>query len=421
MLWNKCRSIGATIAQLLVGLTFVFSGIVKGIDPAGTAIKIEEYFGLTGWHLPSLISISSSVALNVVEVSLGIALLTGWRPKVTRWVALALMCGMTLLTLYIYIYEPVDDCGCFGDALVISNSATFWKNVGLLLLIIYLFVYSAHWHHWLPSRGGDWAISFGLLLLMLFNVNNISNEPIVDFRPYTIGSDLMELTHTGGTEGEYAYKFIYTKAGVERTFSIDELVEVDSTWTFVRDEVEVIKEAQRPLGADFVLVREDGSNAVESLSYKDGQAILIISPDLTEVSTNLLGKLIERASEPLLLAIGNSGEVWKDVKYSRYEQSFSEVLFLDKTTAKTVVRCNPGVLIIKGGKIVNKLSAREFTRRLSNSDFRANPYKMPSDAERALSYFKAFGGLAIFALVVLIWGVIYRIRLFNNKETKERL
>ncbi|MDD7438098.1 MAG: DoxX family protein, partial [Bacteroidales bacterium] len=135
MRWSK-KQIIAALAQLIVGITFIFSGLMKGIDPMGTAIKIEEYVAITGLHLPFWIYLGASVTLNVSEALLGVLLLMGWRRRITRWAAIILMCGMTLLTLYIYIFDPVADCGCFGDALVISNAATFWKNVVLLLFVI---------------------------------------------------------------------------------------------------------------------------------------------------------------------------------------------------------------------------------------------------------------------------------------------
>lgn len=308
---------------------------------------------------------------------------------------------MTLLTLYIYLFKPVADCGCFGDALVISNAATFWKNVVLLLLVAYLFRNLSAWHEWTSTRYADILIGVSSVILLLFNLTNIVHEPIIDFRPYTIGSDLMELTTTGGTEGVYIYSFVYAKDGKERTFSMEELSEVDSTWTYVRDEVEVIEEAARPAGADFVLVREDGSNAVESLTYKEGQAIIVISHDLNMVEPQLLQKITQNCPDPLLLAMGNTGEVWNKPEYAPLEQEFSEVLFLDKTTAKTVVRNNPGVLIIKGGRIVNKMTGKAFADRITNPEFKKDPYQMPTKKSRLLELLYAWGGLIILTIAII--------------------
>lgn len=408
MRWSK-KQIIAALAQLIVGITFIFSGLMKGIDPMGTAIKIEEYVAITGLHLPFWIYLGASVTLNVSEALLGVSLLMGWRRRITRWAAIILMCGMTLLTLYIYIFDPVADCGCFGDALVISNAATFWKNVVLLLFVIFLFRNPEAWYEWTSARMADGLIPATVVILVLFNVMNVKHEPIIDFRAYTIGSDLMELTTTGGTEGEYIYNFVYSKDGLERTFSMDELAEVDSTWTYVHDEIVVIEEAVRPPGADFVLVREDGSNAVEDLTHKDGKAIIIISQNLNDVDPSLLQRIIQNCNEPLLLAMGNTGEVWQNSEYAGFKQEFGEVLFLDKTTAKTVVRNNPGVLIIEGGKIVNKLTGKEFADRMTKSELRNNPYQIPTKGSRAKDLGYAFAGLVALAIAILVS------RFFKNK------
>lgn len=401
MQWSK-RQVIAAFAQIIVGITFIFSGLMKGIDPTGTAIKIEEYVALFGLQLPSWIYLGASITLNTFEALLGVALLLGWRRRITSWAVLILMCCMTLLTLYIYIFNPVADCGCFGDALVISNAATYWKNVVLLLLVLFLFRNLGSWCEWTTFIRADVLMVISFTVFLFFNRLNIIHEPIIDFRPYTIGSDLMELTTTGGTEGEYIYNFVYAKDGVERTFSVDELSQIDSTWVFVRDEIKVIEEAIRPPGADFVLVREDGSNAVESLTYQEGQAIILISHNLNVVKPKLLQRIIQNCDEPLLLAMGNSGEVWDNPKYAGLEQQFAEVLFLDNTTAKTVVRNNPGVLIIKGGKIVNKLSGKQFSDKLNQEQFKKDPYQIPSKNSRVVDLGYAFSGLIL--LVILILG-----------------
>ena len=367
MQWIKSKKILTTTLQIIVGLVFVFSGLMKGIDPVGTAIKIGEYFSSFGIHSNPSVDLVFSVALNLFESTLGIALLLGFRPSKTRVVTLALMGAMTLLTLYIYIFNPVTDCGCFGDAITISNKATFWKNVVLLSFVIYLYFNGDHWYHWLNVKGNNYALLAGVIVFLGFNLANIKHLPIIDFRPYKVGSDLMELTTTGGSEGEYIYNFVYQKDGVEKVFGIDELNDLDSTWIFVRDEIEVIKEATRPLGADFVLTREDGSNAMEDLAYQESEAILVISPDITAVQPKMLEEMVEKSPYPLLLAMGNTADIWSDPRYTKLEKRFAEIFFLDKTTAITIVRSNPGVLLIKAGKIVDKLSGSDFDSALNLS------------------------------------------------------
>lgn len=419
MQWIKSKKILTTTLQIIVGVVFVFSGLMKGIDPLGTAIKIGEYFSSFGIHSNPSVDLIFSIVLNLFEAALGIALLIGFRPTKTKFVALALMGAMTLLTLYIYIFNPVTDCGCFGDAIIISNKATFWKNVVLLSLVIYLYFNGEHWHNWLNVKGNNYALLAGVIVFLGFNLANIKHLPIIDFRPYKVGSDLMKLTTTGGSGGEYIYNFVYQKDGVEKVFGIDELNDLDSTWIFVRDEIEVIKEAARPPGADFVLTREDGSNAMEDLAYQESEAILVISPDITAVQPKMLEEIVEKSPYPLLLAMGNTADIWSDPRYTKLEKRFAEIFFLDKTTAITIVRSNPGVLLIKAGKIVDKLSGSDFKSALNKEGIRSNS---PSLDHPIYSRFDKFGFIgvlsALYILVTLCGGIIRRINIVKRKKEK---
>lgn len=419
MQWIKSKKILTTTLQIIVGVVFVFSGLMKGIDPLGTAIKIGEYFSSFGIHSNPSVDLIFSIVLNLFEAALGIALLIGFRPTKTKFVALALMGAMTLLTLYIYIFNPVTDCGCFGDAIIISNKATFWKNVVLLSLVIYLYFNGEHWHNWLNVKGNNYALLAGVIVFLGFNLANIKHLPIIDFRPYKVGSDLMKLTTTGGSEGEYIYNFVYQKDGVEKVFGIDELNDLDSTWIFVRDKIEVIKEAARPPGADFVLTREDGSNAMEDLAYQESEAILVISPDITAVQPKMLEDIVEKSPYPLLLAMGNTANIWSDPRYTKLEKRFAEIFFLDKTTAITIVRSNPGVLLIKAGKIVDKLSGSDFKSALNKEGIRSNSPSLDHPIHSRFDKFGFIGILsALYILITLCGGIIRRINIVKRKKEK---
>lgn len=417
MRWSSRRGF-TSIGQILFGATFIFSGVLKGIDPVGTALKIEEYFSIVGFTLSSQVSLLFSVGLNVFEALLGVAVLIGFMPKLTRVVALVIMSLMALLTLYIYLFNPVSDCGCFGDAFVISNLATFLKNIVLIGIAIYLYINVTDWYQWLSPKHNLYAVFVALFILISFNTANINHLPMIDFRPYKEGRDLIELTQTGGSEGEYVYKFVYEKGGKEKVFGIDDLTEVDSTWTFVRDEIEVIEEAQRPEGADFVLLRQDGSNAVEDLAYEGAQSILVISPDLSATNPKRLVEMTKMSPTPLLLAVGNSGEIWDNPKYAGLEDQFREIYFLDKTTAQTVVRSNPGVLIISGGKIVRKLSGKDFLSELNSESFIEEPYREIQTGDQSIDRFYKYGWVlltaTIYGIILLILGIKSRVRKVRN-------
>ena len=176
------KKIIAEGCRLLVGAVFVFSGTVKAVDPMGGAIKIDDY--LTAFGLESLqpFSVLLSFNLSAVEFTLGICLLLGVYRRYTTFLTLALMCFMTPLTLYLALFNPVSDCGCFGDAIVISNWQTFYKNIVLLSASIYLFIqnqrltqgFSFH-AYWFVAL---WAYAFAIG----FAYRNYNHLPIVDFR-----------------------------------------------------------------------------------------------------------------------------------------------------------------------------------------------------------------------------------------------
>ena len=416
--WYNGKVFFTRLAQIVVGITFLFSGIVKGIDPMGTAIKIGEYAGVVSISLPNNLALIVSFLLITLEFVLGVALIIGYRPQISRWILLVLMAFMTIVTLYIYLFEPVADCGCFGDALVISNATTFYKNIVLLCLSSALFFCADCWYHWLPVAYADKAVAISVVVISGFNATNIHQLPVIDFRPYKIGSDLMELTQSGGTEGEYDYRFVYSKDGHEQIFTLDQLQEVDSTWVFVRDETIEITKAEQPLGSDFVLVRDDGTNAVESIAYEGQNTLLLISPNIREVSPKRLTKILD-SGLPFSLAMGNSDEIWANEEYQSLEHRFVEVYQLDNTTAKTVIRSNPGLVVISGGKIVNKISGDVLTNLVKNPDFLSDPYQYQDHRDEVFRYVITFGWHVLLALSIVIAGIYYRIENRNNKIRKE--
>lgn len=391
-------------AQIILGCTFIFSGIVKGIDPLGTAIKITEYGSTFGISLSEGVAVFMSVVINVLEALMGFSFIIGAMPRITAFSGLVFLSLMTLLTLYLVIYNPIHDCGCFGDAVKVSNTATFLKNLILLPLAILLWVKRSRWVRLLDEGWDVTVVVATVLLTVNFNLFAINHLPIIDFRPYKVGSDLRELTVSGGTQGEYEHIFVYAKDGRERFFTIEELGEVDDSWSYVRDETRVIREAEQPAGSDFILLREDGSNVMEQLATPDGRALLLITNDLKRIRRKQLDRLVEfqkRSGEEFYLVMSNTSEVWKDRHYQAYKEVFKEVLFLDKTTAKTVIRSNPGLVVIDSGKIVRKLSDKDLMKEIKKDRFMLNPYMKKSKKEEFSRMLTSFGPFILYAVILI--------------------
>ena len=191
---HKIKLIGVNCCRFILAAAFVFSGFAKAVDPMGTQYKIEDY--LTAFHLinwvPSFFPLVVSVLLSCLEFSIGALLFLGIRRKVATYGAFFLMLFMTPLTLYLAIFNPVSDCGCFGDAITLSNWATFWKNVLLLTASYFTFRYRKVMFRFYTLKT-EWMASlytvcyiFGVSLYCLYYL------PIIDFRPYHIGASFAE-------------------------------------------------------------------------------------------------------------------------------------------------------------------------------------------------------------------------------------
>lgn len=410
MLKGKRLSIIIRITQWALGLLFIFSGLMKGIDPVGTAIKIGEYATSFGIPLGEPLALVLSVLLNVFESLLGVVILSGMWRRISTLVLMVFMVPMTLLTLYIAVANPVADCGCFGDAVVISNGATFWKNVVILLLATLLFLFPTRLWRLCPESLSPAVLGVAALLLIYFNIYPIRHLPVVDFRPYKVGSDLQTLTQAG-TDGEYDYRFVYEKDGEERTFTLEELETLDSSWSYVRDASIVLQEPEDPAGVDLVLLDKDGTPVTPELATPDGRALLYLTTDLRalsegEVATGL--QLQRETGEPVTLVMPHAFDELREPLLGERAVGFAEVLFLDRSTATTVVRSNPGLVVIDGGKIVRKASYPDLRQLLKSEAYRANPYTPQTLADLWYRRALIFGPLVAGLLLLLIMGIIYR-------------
>ncbi len=223
------------LLRILIGVTFIMSGFVKGIDPWGSVIKISEYFTVWGWDVPRSLVTCAAFALGAYEFVWGFMVLLGCYRRTAVWLLSAMMAVMLPLTLYIALYSPVDDCGCFGDFLIISNTATFVKNIFISAALVYLILYNTRVSGlFFPYT--QWIVG-GLVTLYILAIEfyGYNVQPLIDFRQYTAGTTLLPPDYDDDTDDDTAaetvYEYTYSKDGLEETFTIDALP--DSTWTFV--------------------------------------------------------------------------------------------------------------------------------------------------------------------------------------------
>ena len=372
---NKPLSILGAAARTLLGLTFIFSGFVKAVDPLGTVYKIEDYLNAFGGFFTQLVPAApyAACALILFEFVLGVLLTFNVWTKVTSWLALAMMLMMTPLTLYLAITNPITDCGCFGDAIHLSNWATFGKNVVLLVLVAVLLWAKDHLF-------ATWVQPINILICVLafclcggLMTYSLLHLPPVDFRPYKIGNNIPELMVVEIPEDaprdEYEYRFIYEKDGVQQEFTLDNYPKNDSSWVFVEQTSKLIKkgyEAPEPPVHDFVLTLTDEETGdiydmTDEILEQDSVTLAIMYK-IEKASRKMVAKLnrlYEHSMETGMpfYAVTGSGEreveIWRAETGAEYP-----ILSCDGITLKTIVRANPGIVVLHQGTVADKYNLR---------------------------------------------------------------
>ena len=368
---EKAKRILTEIARIILGLTFMFSGFVKSVDPYGTAYKVVDY--LAAFHLSffSFLEMPISFFLCGFEMALGIVVLLGLFPKWSSKLMLLTMCFMTPLTLYLAIANPVSDCGCFGDAIVISNWETFCKNIVLLALAIWLAVNYQLMKPFFTSRMQKWALSFIVLFSVLFLLYNYIYDPLIDFRPYKIGANLPEqMTVDESKLPVMEHIFIYEKDSVQKEFTEDNYPWQDSTWVFVDRITKIVKEGEYPKITDFVvdqLIIDDETNevidqydVVGEILEDESYTFLIIAPQLPKVEEKekqkftAIANYAEKNGYNVYLSTSSTNEdILKSIKDYPKNIRFGTT---DEKVLKTIIRSNPSLILIKNGDIIGKWS-----------------------------------------------------------------
>lgn len=366
------------LVQVLVGLFFIFSGCTKGIDPMGTGLKIMEYLGLAGQSIDLSLATYLAVGLNVLEALLGTLLLLGIGRRWVSIVTLVLMVPMTCLTLYIYIASPVADCGCFGDALKISNGATFWKNVVLLLLLTLLVRHRDALYALRSLRAQVVTGATMALVLLSFNIYPLLYLPTIDFRPYKVGTPISRFYERPADDG---MRYIYERGGEERTLTTDELATIDSTWTYVRYEELAAKPAhERESEADLILLDAQGKEVGHHLAAPDAQALLYITYDIDRMSEEQLRlglELQERTHHPVTLVITTPIDRLESHPRIDLIHRYGRVLFMDLKMVQTLIRSNPGLVVIHDGVLSDKLSYVSLRFAVQDRHFLAHLFRHP--------------------------------------------
>ena len=362
MKYEKIRTVLVNVCRLLLAVVFILSGYVKAVDPVGTQYKIQDYLEamhLDGW-LPDIATLSMSVALAAAEFCLGIFILFAIRRRFTSKAILAFMLVMTPFTLWIALADPVSDCGCFGDAVVLTNWQTLWKNVVLLAAALVVARWPLSMFRFVSETNQWIVINYSAAFIIVTSFWCLYDLPLFDFRPYHIGADIkqgMEIPE-GAEKPEFETTFILEKNGEQREFTLDDYP--DSTWTFVDSKTVQTKQGYVPPISGFSISTEkDGDITDEVLSHED-YFFLLVAPlveNADDSRLDLINELYEYADEHgypfygLTASTPRAIRRWRDKTGAEYP--FAQA---DEVLLKTIIRSNPGLVLLKNGTIVGKWS-----------------------------------------------------------------
>ena len=377
------------LCRIIVALTFIFSGFVKAIDPIGLQYKLQDYLGAIGipGFLPDWMLLIMAVLLAAVEFCMGIFLLFAIQRRLISKLIVVFMSIMTLITVWLVVANPVKDCGCFGDALHLTNTETLVKNIILLGCSIVIMQRPLAMFRFI-SESNQWiVINYTIVFIFVSSGLSLYYLPLFDFRPYRIGTNIprgMEIPKDA-EQPLFETTFIMEKGGQRKEFTLNDYP--DSTWKFIDSKTVQVKEGYIPPIHDFsVADRKTGKDLTDSVLRHKGYTFLLIAPHLERADDSNFGdidQLYEYAQTyniPFYCLTASTAKAiqrWRDITGAEYPFCIT-----DETTLKTIVRSNPGLLLLKDGTIINKWSHNQLPNgaKLSLPITQSALGKMPQDS-----------------------------------------
>jgi len=381
MIVNLCR--------IIVAVTFIFSGFVKAIDPIGTQYKLQDYLGAIGMAgiLPNWTLLAVAVFLAAIEFCIGIFLLFAIQRRLISKLTVAFMVFMTMVTVWIVVADPVKDCGCFGDALHLTNTETLIKNIVLLVCSLVI-MYRPLAMFRFVSKSNQWIVTnYTIVFILVSSGLSLYYLPIFDFRPYHIGVNIprgMEIPK-GAKLPQFKTTFIMEKNGQRKEFTLDNYP--DASWKFIDSKTVQTSEGYIPPIHDFSITdNKTGLDLTNSVLSHKGYTFLLIAPHLETADDSNFGdidRLYEYAQSydiPFYCLTASTTKAikrWIDLTGAEYPFCIT-----DEAVLKTIIRSNPGLLLLKDGTIINKWSHNNLPNeaKLSRPISQSSLGKMPKDS-----------------------------------------
>lgn len=349
--------ISVNLCRCLLAATLLSSGFVKADDPLGMQYKLQDYLAAWGISLPDFVSLLAAIGIAAFEFILGTYLALGRRRRMASRTALIFMVVMTALTIYIAIYNPVTDCGCFGDAIILTNTQTLLKNIILLGAATVVASYPMRMTRFLSPKT-DWMLTTTATVgILAFAAYALYALPPIDFRPYKVGTNLADAV-AGGAGLKFDVTLVYEKDGKQIELTPDE-PDPDSTWTYVETRRKEIENIENKLIN--LYIEDDGEDITTDIITPYGDLYLLIAPDLSKADQSAISRINEIYDYTnehegidfycITASSAEDKEKWIDYTGAEYIIYDSEERML-----KTIVRANPGLVYIHDGVITKKWS-----------------------------------------------------------------
>lgn len=355
------------ISRIVVGTLFIFSGLIKANDPMGFSYKLEEYFQVFGMDWMVSAALILAIVICIFEVVLGVAVLLGARMKFSATLLLLMIIFFTWLTGYSSVTGKVSDCGCFGDAIPLTPTQSFYKDLILLVLILAIFIKRTSITPLLNEKLANGILVASLILTTSFTLWCFYYLPVIDFRPYKIGNNLIEQMTVPHNAPQDVYETIYTMKNkttgktmeVKSQDYIAKKIWEDKNLEMLSDKTKsvLIKEGVHPKIHDFSISDEDGKDVTMEILQNPEYNFLLVMEDIDKAvkkSFPKINELVKGCDANKIKVIGLTASADNTVENFRHEVGAAFPFYkLDNTALKTMIRSNPGLILLKSGTVIN--------------------------------------------------------------------
>jgi len=345
------------VCRYFVGILFIFSGFIKANDALGFAYKLEEYFAAfhIQWLVPAALFLA--ILICIFEMLLGFMLILGARIKTTMWLLFLMIAFFTFLTFYTAYYHEVTECGCFGDAIPMTAWQSFAKNIVLSTMILILFFQKKHIRPMLVKTGENVAVVIFALFSLGFPLYTYNYLPVLDFRPYKVGTNIIESTKGTPDVLKYFYTLKNKKTGETKEFDAWPK-NWDTEWDYIGNHTKIVKKGIQAAILDFSISNVDGKDITDSILANPNYNFLLIEYDLAKSNLGTQNKINELANScdknhiKFAALTGSDNDQIKNFRHQ--ENTMYPFYVTDGTDLKTMIRSNPGLILMKNGVIIAK-------------------------------------------------------------------